>query len=74
MVVKISVGDCNGRQYTGTIDNGEWAVEGKRFKTPSAATGGVARTKNDTRTSLNGWEYWQVKRPGDEDWVTINEL
>jgi len=66
--------DYNGRQYTGTIDNGEWVVEGQRFKSPSAAAGGVAVTKSGKRTNLDGWNYWQAKRPGDTDWVAIKEM
>lgn len=66
--------DYNGRQYTGTIDNGEWVVEGQRFKSPSAAAGGVAVTKSGKHTNLDGWNYWEAKRPGDTDWVAIKEM
>lgn len=66
--------EYNGRRYTGTINNGEWAVEGKRFKSPSAAAGGVALTKDGKRTNLDGWIYWYAKRPGDTDWVSIKQL
>ena len=64
----------NGRQHTGVIDNGEWLVEGERFKTPSGAASGVARTKAGKRTTLDGWEYWEVKRPGDAAWIPIMQL
>ena len=66
--------EYNGRLHIGTIHDGEWLVEGKRFKSPSAAAGGVATTKLGKHPSLDGWEYWQVKRPGDHDWVPISEL
>lgn len=66
--------EYNGRRYTGAIDNGEWAIEGKRFKSPSAAAGGVALTKDGKRTNLDGWIYWYAKRPGDTDWVSIKQL
>jgi hypothetical protein len=66
--------EYNGRRYTGTIDNGEWVVEGERFKSPSAAAGGVALTKDGKRTNLDGWIYWYAKRPGDTDWVSIKQL
>lgn len=66
--------DYNGRQHSGRIDNGVWLVEGKKFKSPSAAAGGVALTKDGRRTSLDGWIYWQVKRPGDLDWIPIKRL
>lgn len=66
--------EYNGRVHTGIIQHGAWMVEGGQYKSPSAAAGGVARTKDGKRTSLDGWIYWQVKRPGDTDWIGIGEL
>ena len=66
--------EYNGHVYTGRIDNGRWLIEGKEFKSPSAAASGVALTKNGRHTSLDGWIYWQVKRPGDTNWIAINQL
>ena len=66
--------EYNGRQYTGAIENGEWVVEGKRFRSPSAAAGGVAVTKNGKHTNLDGWIYWYAKRSGDTEWVAIKQL
>ena len=66
--------DYNGRQYTGTIDDGEWVVDGRRFKSPSAAAGGVAVTKSGKHTNLDGWNYWKAKRPGDINWIEIKRM
>lgn len=66
--------DYNGRQYIGRIDDGEWVVEGQRFKSPSAAAGGVAVTKSGKHTNLDGWNYWQAKCPGDANWIAIKQL
>jgi hypothetical protein len=66
--------EYNGRVHTGIVQNGAWMVEGGQYKSPSAAAGGVARTKDGNRTSLDGWIYWQVKRPGDINWIGIGEL
>jgi hypothetical protein len=66
--------EYNGRVYTGRIDNGRWLVEGKEFKSPSAAAGGVALTKDGRHTSLDGWIYWYVKRPGDANWIALSSL
>lgn len=66
--------EYNGRQYTGFIDDGDWIVDGKRFKSPSAAAGGVAITKDGKLTNLDGWNYWRAKRPGETGWVSIKEL
>ena len=66
--------DYNGTEHAGHIDNGEWLVEGARFKSPSAAAGGVARTRSGKAPSLDGWNYWQVQRPGERKWVLLNSL
>lgn len=66
--------EYNGRVHTGVIRDGTWAVEGGEYKSPSAAAGGVARTKDGNRTSLDGWIYWQAKRPGETQWVGIAQL
>jgi hypothetical protein len=66
--------EYNGCQYTGVINNGIWQVDGKEFKSPSAAAGGVALTKDGRRTSLDGWIYWKAKRPGDTRWKAISQL
>ena len=66
--------DYNGKRYSGSINNGEWLVEGKRFKSPSAAAGGAALTRDGKHPQLDGWIYWYCKRPGDSDWVGINEF
>lgn len=66
--------EYNGRQHTGRIDDGEWLVEGQRYGSPSAAAGGVARTKVGTRPSLDGWIYWEVRRPGSNRWVGLKDL
>jgi hypothetical protein len=63
--------EYNGRVHTGVIDNGAWVVEGEEYKSPSAAAGGAARTRAGKRTQLDGWLYWQAKRPGDTQWVSI---
>ncbi len=64
----------NGRLHSGQIDNGDWLVEGERYNSPSAAAGGVGRTKKGGKTSLDGWLYWEAKRPGDREWVSIKSL
>jgi len=66
--------EYNGKEHTGQIDNGEWLVEGTRYNSPSAAADGVSRTRAGTSPSLNGWIYWQVKRPGDTKWIGLQSL
>ena len=66
--------EYNGQQHVGEILDGLWSVEGERYNSPSAAAGGVARTRAGTKPSLDGWIYWEVKRPGDDDWIPIKAL
>ncbi len=66
--------EYNGRVHHGQIDEGRWLVEGESFSSPSAAAGGVALTKAGTRPSLDGWMYWQVKRPNDGAWLPLKSL
>ena len=66
--------EYNGRVYIGRIENGEWVVEGTRFKSPSAAASGVAITRAGKKTNLDGWIYWQIKRAGDIRWSPLSQL
>lgn len=64
----------NGRVHTGVVRDGVWLVEGSAYKSPSAAAGGAARTRNGNQTSLDGWIYWEARRPGDTKWVPLSSL
>jgi hypothetical protein len=66
--------EYRGKEHRGLIENARWVVAGKHFGSPSAAAGGVAETKAGTRPSLDGWKYWQVRRPGDTDWLGLDVL
>lgn len=66
--------DYNGRAHEGEINDGSWLVEGERFASPSAAAGGVARTKDGKRTNLDGWVYWWALLPGNENWVKLSAM
>lgn len=66
--------EYNGASHGGRIEAGGWVVEGKRFSSPSAAAGGVAKTRAGTAPSLDGWIYWYVKRPGDGGWTPLRGL
>lgn len=66
--------DYNGQQLAGVITDGKWIVEGREFSSPSAAASKSVRTKSGKETSLDGWKYWQAKRPGDDSWVLISSM
>lgn len=65
--------EYNGTVYSGIVENGVWIVEGKKFTSPSGAMR-IAHTKIGTTPSLNGWIYWEVKRPIDTKWIAIKSL
>lgn len=64
----------NGQTHTGEIAQGAWHVSGAIYRTPSAAAGGVARSKKGTSVSLDGWAYWEVKLPESARWVKLDSL
>ena len=66
--------DYNGQVLTGTIRDGKWLVGGHEFSSPSAAASAMCLTKAGKRTQLDGWKYWEAKRPGDEKWMSIGSL
>lgn len=66
--------DYAGQVVRGKVENGVWMIEGKVYKSPSDAAGSSVLTKDGTRTSLNGWLYWEVKRPADATWRHLQSL
>jgi hypothetical protein len=64
----------NGQTHSGEIAQGAWHVGGAIFRTPSAAAGSVARSKKGSPVSLDGWEYWEIKKPDSDRWTPIDKL
>jgi hypothetical protein len=64
----------NGKGHNGEISDGAWHVEGAIFGSPSAAAGGVARSKQGKPVSLDGWIYWEAQLPGSTRWKRIVEM
>jgi hypothetical protein len=64
----------NGQTHTGEITQGAWHVGGAIYRTPSAAAGGVARSKKGAPVHLDGWGYWEIKKPDSDRWVPIDKL
>ncbi|MGL4313031.1 MAG: hypothetical protein ACRCSO_03490 [Sphingomonas sp.] len=64
----------NGKVHVGEIADGSWVVEGKVFNSPSAAAGGVARTKKGQPVSLDGWSYWEAQLPSSHHWKRIDQM
>ena len=58
-----------GRTYTAEIKDGVWVgADGQTRASPSEAAVKV------TGNSVNGWRFWQCKRPGDLGWQQMDRL
>lgn len=57
-----------GRVILGRVEVGALAVNGKRYDSPSSAASDI------TKTSVNGWIFWECKKPGSTSWQTIKAL
>lgn len=58
-----------GKTYAAEIKNGRWVdSSGTPRKSPSDAAAKV------TGTSVNGWRFWQAKRPGEPSWRVLSDL
>ena len=64
----------NGQTHSGEVIQGAWHVGGAIYRTPSAAAGGVARSRKGSPVSLDGWGYWEVKKPESDRWIPIQKL
>ncbi len=60
--------------YEGRFLNERLAVNRRSFDTLSEAASALTVTKSGTKTTLNGWRYWQVKFPGERKWRAMNEM
>jgi len=58
-----------GALYQAEIKNGQWLDhEGARRSSPSDAATAI------TKTQVNGWRFWDVKRPNDPAWRKLVAL
>jgi hypothetical protein len=57
-----------GKTYTGEIKGGVWTDERGLHSSPSAAASAI------TNSGINGWRFWECKRPGDPGWMLIYNL
>ena len=60
--------------YEGQFLNGKLVVKGQSFVSLSAAADALAVTKDGKKTSLNGWNYWKVKFPGETKWRALSDM
>jgi hypothetical protein len=57
-----------GQTHTGIVNDGALIVNGKKCFSPSNAANVI------TQTSVNGWEFWECKFPGESIWKPISPL
>ena len=58
-----------GRTYTAQIQDGVWVgADGATRASPSEAAVKI------TGNNVNGWRFWQCKRPGDPGWQIMDRL
>ena len=58
-----------GSSYGARIVDGKWLnEEGTEHGSPSAAASAI------TGNNVNGWRFWQAKRPSDTEWRTLDGL
>jgi hypothetical protein len=60
--------EYKGKEYTARIVNGEWLQGDRKFGSPSAAAYAI------TESGINGWVFWNVKRPSDAAWMPLSKL
>jgi hypothetical protein len=60
--------------YEGQFLNGKLVVNGVAFDTLSAAADALAVTKKGSKPSLNGWNYWKAKFPGETKWRSLEMM
>ncbi|MEE4213252.1 MAG: hypothetical protein V2I43_28745 [Parvularcula sp.] len=58
-----------GQTYSAEIENGAWiGSDGKQRNTPSEAACAI------THNNVNGWRFWNAKRPNDARWRILGSL
>ena len=57
-----------GETYTAKVEGGALVLNGKSHYSSSRAARSV------TGKSVNGWFFWQARRPGDSDWRVIDSF
>lgn len=58
-----------GKTYRARVINSQWVDEFGNLRTsPSDAASAISQT------NVNGWRFWFVRRPHDEDWQRMDAL
>lgn len=57
-----------GRNFEAQVKNGALVLNGKRYKSPSAAAVSI------TGNPVNGWRFWECKLPNSSSWQLAAKL
>lgn len=57
-----------GKEYQAEVRGGQIALDGKKYKSPSGAAMAI------TGSPVNGWRFWQVKKPEDSEWRLLDQI
>lgn len=57
-----------GQVYFGKVEAGALLIQGRSFRSPSEAAVFI------TNNSVNGWTFWEARRPGEENWRTLKSF
>jgi hypothetical protein len=61
-------GKYKGYFYYGEVSGGALMINGRKFFSPSAAAMAI------TRSSIDGWLFWDCKAPEAASWIDIHTL
>ena len=61
-------GKYKGREHIAEVKDGALLLNGKRYDSPSAAAMAI------TTSPVNGWVFWEVKVPGQDEWRPMKQL
>jgi hypothetical protein len=62
------------QEFAGKFLDGKLVVDGRSFDTLSDAASSLAVTKYGDHPSLNGWNYWEVRFPGETEWRSMTRM
>ena len=57
-----------GQTHLGRVSDGALVLNGTSYNTPSAAAMSI------TRNPVNGWTFWEFRRPGAGKWTRLTAL
>ena len=57
-----------GQTFTARVEGGNLILKGVKFSSPSAAAISI------TKTSVNGWRFWECRFPGKSAWQLMESL